>query len=159
MANQPSKADQEAASRLGYDVRTIRAYRKQGAPVDDPGAMAKWLLASKTRVPAAAMEKLKDFAGITDLGQAKIAKLIVDCERAQLKLDIERRNYVPIADVRRDMLRIGSAMRAEMTRLKGEAPNWHDRSAVEIERMVATFADQMCRNLNDEFNALYGADH
>lgn len=148
--------EKEAAASYKCDIRTIQRWKKAGAPIDNPGEMAKWL-GSRKEVPAGTADALKDFCGLKDLTSARLAKTIVECERLQHRLDVERGKYVLATQAMADSLRIQSAVRSELQKLLAEAPNWAGMTSVQIHAKAQAFLDSMCANMSDEYGSIYKA--
>lgn len=142
--------DAELAARYGVDPRRVRDYRAAGAPVDDIESMDRW------------MENLRkapkmDPTRLNSLADAKLAKLQKEVERLQIRIDSERKRLIPLDDVRSNMVRIASAMRAELLRFAGDVPNWEGLRASEMQVRVDAQVRSMCEQLSDQFSELYTA--
>lgn len=145
-----SKKQQEAtlAERYGVDERSIRNYKKLGAPLHDLEAMDEWI-AQKRTIPG------MDPARLNTLADAKLAKLQKEVERLQIRIDTERKRLIPLDDVRANMVRIASAMRSELLRFAGDVPNWEGLRASEMQVRIDAQVKSMCEQLSNQFSELY----
>lgn len=98
-----------------------------------------------------------DPARLNSLADAKLAKLQKEVERLQIRIDAERKRLIPLTDARANMVRIASAMRAELLRFAGDVPNWEGLRASEMQVRVDAQVRSMCEQLSDQFNELYKA--
>lgn len=142
--------DAELAARYGVDERRVRDYRAAGAPLDDIEAMDKWMEERRTAPPM-------DPTRLNSLADAKLAKLQKEVERLQIRIDSERKRLIPLDDVRANMVRIASAMRAELLRFAGDCPNWEGLKASEMQVRIDSQVRSMCEQLSDQFSELYTA--
>lgn len=138
--------ERELGQLYGCDERTIRNWRKEGAPLGDPVAMEEWLAARHT-TPAGSQPE--------GLAAAKLEKLVWEAKRVRLKYEREKRLVVPIDEVTRDHTRIANAIRARFNQLYADAPTWAGLEAYEIEQRVKTFGQETCQQFHDESSKLY----
>jgi DNA-binding transcriptional MerR regulator len=150
--SQPSKGGHEAelAARYGVDARSIRNYRAAGAPIDELEQMDAWVAAQRKAPPM-------DPSRLNSMADAKLAKLQKEIERLQIRIDSERKRLIPLDDVRANMVRIASAMRAELLRFAGDCPNWEGLKASEMQVRIDSQVRSMCEQLSDQFSELYTA--
>lgn len=107
-----AKSEKEYAKLYGCDVRSIRNYKAAGYPLDNPSKMAD-VLASQRSSPGGSP---------TSLAGAKLEKLILECKRLEFKLQVDRKEYVPIAEVIADGTAIGAAMASSLDKLRADLP-------------------------------------
>ncbi len=105
----------EYAAQYHVDARTVRRWMAKGYPLDDPQKMASALGAQKN-VP-------ESFRDCTDIQEAKLKKVILECERLHLRNQREAGELVPRDQVREDGLRIGSVLTAELAALLNDMPS------------------------------------
>lgn len=115
--------DEELGRRYKCDPRTIRNYRKEGAPLDDPEAMAEWL-AQRHSMPSGTAEALADYDSISDLGEAKVARLIIQCKRDAHKLAVEQRQVIPMAEAQTAIVKLCTAFETAWDLAIEQIPNW-----------------------------------
>lgn len=142
--------DAELAERYGVDERRVRDYRAAGAPIDDLEAMDRWMEERRKAPPM-------DPTRLNNLADAKLAKLQKEVERLQIRIDSERKRLIPLTDARSNMVRIASAMRAELLRFAGDVPNWEGLRASEMQVRVDAQVRSMCEQLSNQFSELYKA--
>src|SRR6187402_1569995 len=148
--NDPSgkyaKAEEQYASEYNLSTRTIRAYKKQGAPLDDPAAMEDFL---------AAKHHGKIEEDPADLAAAKLLKVVLECRRLAHRNSVEAGKYTANAEIDRDHERIGAATRAALLSLRGDAPKMEGLSAPEIDAFLAERIDKICGDLSSDLAGLY----
>lgn len=108
----PTKlTDDAAAKRYGVSERTVRRWRRDGAPLDDPKAMGEWL-AQRRQLPPGA---------VPGLAEAKLAEVEERVRRLRLANDQTEGRLVSRAWVCERIQR----MCAELTSLEHESLSNH----------------------------------
>lgn len=102
-----------AVYRVG--LSTVKGWAAKRYPLDDPKKMASVLGAQKN-VP----ESFRDCA---DIGEAKLKKVLLECERLHLRNQREAGELVSRDQVREDGLRIGATLTAELAALLNDMPS------------------------------------
>lgn len=93
--------------------------------------------------------------GTTGLRKAQTAKTATEAARAQLKLDKERGELVPIQDVRADLHLIISEIRQHfLTRAQALAPQLRGQKVTRIEALLREDAESFFANLRAEHEGL-----
>ena len=82
-------------------------------------------------------------------------KLRAQYLKEEFRLDAEKRRFIPVEEVQRDLMRIASAERAEDMRLVGDVGAWEGLSAAEMNRRARAWLDAKCANLSDQLSKLY----
>ena len=93
--------------------------------------------------------------GLEDKGTLERRKLRAQYLAAEFRLEVERRQYLPLAEVAADMTRIANATRAECLRLVSDAPTWEGLTAAEISARATEWMTSVCINLSDASSRLY----
>lgn len=101
------------AKAFGVSPRTIRTWQEKNYPLDDPHAMGKMLDAQKN-VPAGVEP--------TEFRKMRLRKVRLECEKLENALAIQKKEFVPAAQVYEDGLRIGALMSAELDGLLSDMP-------------------------------------
>ncbi len=134
------------AKAAGISTRTVNRYREQGVNVSDPAAL---------RAHADAQKHTPKALESGELRAAKLRKIDLECQRLALLVEIDRKRYIPVEDVIRDMTRIGAATRGELSAFLRELPGWAGMTPAEIESRAKAGFDTICRNLSNETAKLY----
>lgn len=142
-----------AAAQMGLKLSEVKKAKRNGAPGFvgsrvDKDALREWLDALP---PAPALED----GGLEDKETLERRKLRAQWLKEEFRLDVEKRKYIPVDEVRADMVRIASAQRAEDMRLVGDVGTWAGLSAVEMHERALAWFDEKCRALHDAFSSLY----
>ena len=135
------------ASEYGVSIRTIKRWQAKGYPLDDPAKLGE-LLGQQKSAPEGLLE-----GGPKNL---KDRKLLVECQRSELRLGIERGEVTPNIKIREDLTRIATATRAELMRLENDLPGTLaglDSAAIQIK--IREALDIVFRNLADATSHLY----
>ena len=103
------------AEQYRVDTRTVRRWMEKGYPLDDPKKMASVLGAQKNLPDS--------FRDCIDIKEAKLKKVLLECERLHLRNQREAGELVSRAEVREDGIRIGSVLTAELAALLNDMPS------------------------------------
>ena len=151
--SKPESADTlaAAAARLGVDITLLRSLRSSGSRAFDHGRVN--IDAVRAELDALPPPVVVD--GLEDKGTLERRKLRAQYLAAEFRLEVERRQYLPLAEVAADMTRIANATRAECLRLVSDAPTWEGLTAAEISARATEWMLSVCINLSDETSRLY----
>ncbi len=144
---------QQAASILGCDVALLKGAKRMGCTAFrannsvNIAQLREWLEKNET---GGLVEN------IASKQQLELRKLRLQCERYEEDLLVARRLNTPNAQIRADMLRIGTAVKAALLILRADAPTWEGLTATEIEARVTEAIDKICANLHDQTSSIYG---
>ncbi len=139
--------DRETAARMGADIRTVRAWRRRGAPMDDPDALKLWVEAQRSG-PINATPK--------DIHEAKLLKLQLECERLKRGNDEDAGNVVQKKVVAADARILASAVRSQINVLIGECPAWAGLKPHELQARAKDWGRVTEKAFHDKASALYG---
>lgn len=149
------KSDSKLAAKWGANVRTIRRWRKAGAPLSNAKAMAQWLTSRRHLPPgtsailfgqdAQAVSSIAAAAGCdpTERGAAKALHRLEEAERTTYRLlqaALKLGSAPAIKTARENWLAIGDQLRQydrQVERDRRDAGELVPRS--QVERYVATF--------------------
>lgn len=141
----------QAAAMLGCDASDLKRLKAGGSQAFKHG-----------RVNVAMVRKELDALPPAPVGDELETKDILERRklRAQYlkeehRLAVEQKRFLPVEDVRRDVLRIGAALRAELLRFIGDVPNWEGIAAAEMSQRAKKTFDTICASLSDETSKLY----
>ena len=143
--NGPS--DRELGRQYGVDGRTIRTWRKDLAPLNDPKAMLEWI-ASRHKGPIGSQP--------SSLTAAKLKKLELECERLAMGNEEAKGDLVPKKKVVADMRIIAAAMMALDNALIGECPAWAGLKPHELQKRAKEHVRRRAEQLYDKTSACYG---
>jgi len=141
------RSNKEIAAEIGCSVRTVLAYRKRGAPVENIDALKLWITAQRSG-------PIKDTA--KDIHDAKLEKLLLECERLRLGNDETKSNVIPKTTAAANMGMMAAAMKARLHMLIGECPAWAGLRPHEIQARAKEWYRQTCEALHDKASACYG---
>jgi hypothetical protein len=147
--NCPKTTDKDLAIKYRSDPRTIRRWRAEGAPLKDPGAMGDWLAQRRSLPPGTADAGVDVLGPGAKLQDAKIQKTILECKRLAHALAVEQGKFTANDQVYNDFTKAAAATRAELLRLKADAPTWSGLPEAEIERRLDAFINEACAHLSD----------
>ncbi len=141
MSKKPeTKTDAELARELNVNVRTIGRWRKAGYPLHDLEALKKKVAGQRT-----APESIEP----KTVTEAKLKKLLIDIEAAQLKLGVARGEFVTKAKHDEVLTRVGLRTRSACQRIVEEAPHWAGLQPEELSRRGKAIFNAICAELSD----------
>ena len=151
--SKPESADTlaAAAARLGVDITLLRSLRASGSRAFDHGRVN--IDAVRAELDALPPPVVVD--GLEDKGTLERRKLRAQYQAAEFRLEVERCQYLPLAEVAADMTRIANATRAECLRLLADAPTWEGLTASQISVKATAWMTSVCVNLSDQTSKLY----
>ncbi len=138
--------DKALAAELHCDIRTVQAYRRRGAPMDDLDALREWIAAQRTG-------PTKGTA--TEINDAKLEKLRLECERLRHGNDELKGNSIPKATAVSNMRAMVAAAMSLLNMLPGECPAWAGLKAHEIQARAKEFVKRYCQTMHDKTSSCY----
>jgi hypothetical protein len=81
-------------------------------------------------------------------------RLVIQIKRLNWAHDVERGQYTPNDELKRQGFAIASATRSELLRIKSDAPSWAGLSAPEIEVKAIALVDSIIKNLHDSLSKI-----
>lgn len=127
----PKTTNAQHARTYKVDRSTIHRWKRDGAPIHDPAAMADWLAARHHVAAAAAPE---------GIAASRAALLKWQAARARLLFEKERGLLIDVATVAADMRRIASAIQSRIGILIAECPAWEGLPAPDIQKRAKAWA-------------------
>lgn len=143
MTTTKTQTDKELATELNVSVRTIGRWRKLGYPLHDLNALRE-KIAGQHRGPESAEPE--------SITAAKLKKLLIDIETAQLKLNVARRQYVDREEMKALLARLSLRTKQACQRILTEPPNWAGLTPVELSRRGRSIFDAICAELSNPGN-------
>ncbi len=145
--------NQELADYYGISISTVKRDLKAGLPVRVP-ADYRAAKAGQQKRP----ESLEggDEADAAELPALKARKLRGECERIEFWLAVDQGQYLPVARVREDLLRIAGATRAAVMELESTLPPLLEGlAAPEMQVKIRERVDRILGELADRSSELY----
>lgn len=136
----------ELSKLTGISVSSLSRYRRAGIDVTDAKAVQAYV-AEQKHAPRASEPP--------DLRAARLRKLTLEADRIEHALNVQRGLYVAVAEVERDMSRIGAATLAAMQKMRGDVPNLAGRDESECAAWIDEKIERICSDLKSEMAALY----
>lgn len=99
----------------GRGRTTIEAWSKLDMPLDDEDYMREFMASQRSG---------KEGDEPADIKEAKLRKLVLECDRLQLKLDEERKALIPFATVDAWLSQIAAAVDSAFDSIIAEVPTW-----------------------------------
>lgn len=118
------------AKRYGCSDETVRTWEKEGAPIDKPRLLSKWLSGRKSG---------NDELEPSDLKAAKLSKIKAETESIKFRLKVAQGEYTPNDEVIRMASALASMIRAELLLLCSEAPTWQGLDAAAMQDKAKQF--------------------
>ncbi len=135
----------ELARRAGVCVRTLQSYARAGVNIASIRAIRRH---QRTLRHGGLMQGRADRGG--DLYRAKVALTKAKADRAEIEADNLRASLIDIADVKADLLRIGSTVKALLLRLESDLPPMlANREPPEMAEAIRARSDSLLSELSD----------
>lgn len=145
-----AKTSAQYAADYGVTQRTITNWRKKGWPLDDP---AKTNQLIQLNEPGDADQEISEAMSLAD---ARKKKLLLECERLQIKRDTERGELMLIADARDEVVKVSAAFNGAIDMLEGELPGLLEGlTATQIRNKLKPYAKQLRKLLHDPKSKLW----
>ena len=135
-----AKADTALAAKFGVTPRTVRTWRKAGAPLDDEARLHEWI---------AGQSRQKPDAEPASLAEARRQKICLDIRRGELELLTRRGELISLAEVADDFRRIGQIVCHAVRRIQAVAPLWEGLPAASIETAAKRIADEVVSTIHE----------
>jgi hypothetical protein len=139
--------DRDLATELHCDIRTVQAYRRRGAPMDDILALKEWIAAQRTG-------PTKGTA--TEINEAKLEKLRLEIRRLERDNAVADGNVIQKSTATAHMRTVAAAVQARLNTLPGESPAWAGLKPHEIQARAKEFVRETFAVLHDKTSACYG---
>lgn len=97
----------------GVSRSTIQRWQASGAPLDDPEGM-KAFVAKQRSTPASMVP--------ADLKEAQMKKVLLECDRLTFRINTDKGDYIPKAEVIADGIAIGNAFASALDKLRADLP-------------------------------------
>jgi phage terminase Nu1 subunit (DNA packaging protein) len=145
------------AAKFGVQKMAVTRWKRRGAPVNDPAALAQWILSQPNMQPVAVsaaraivggqvQTHTADEVEADNLTQAKLLKTKQEIANLRLKNQVLAGQFIHVDRVREDFLRIGGGWRTRLQGLPSRlAPLLVGQSAADIERMLRDEIDGLVR--------------
>lgn len=105
----------DMAKRMGLSTETISRYKRQGVDITSEDAIRAHQLTKRDR----GIARVKTTG---DLHAEKLRLIKAQADKAELEVRRIKRELVPVEEVRTDLLRIGSVVKALIVRLESDLP-------------------------------------
>lgn len=156
------KSEKEMAAEYGSDVRTVRRWKAAGAPLNSPEKMEVWI-ASRHRGPDPKEEGESDSpkgsGGImARIAQAKLDKVLLECQRLSFRNKVERKEYIATAEYRTAAIAAVAEFRAGLQALRGDAPSWAGLPPEDIDERARVRIDEAIECLRKKFLSIIPND-
>lgn len=141
MPFKPTKHGQliaKVAAKYKCSIETVRGWEKEGAPIDKPRLLSKWLDGRKSG---------NDELEPEDLKAAKLSKIKAETQRIKFRLKVEQGEYTPNDEVISAGAALGSLIRTELLLLCSEAPTWQGLDAAIIQDKAKAFVSAALERL------------
>lgn len=135
---------------LDCSISVLKAAKKGGAP----GFRANNSVCISELRPWME-EHGSDYENVNDKNALECRRIALQCEKLEFQNEVERGNYTHNDLIREQGIRIGTATRAALQRLRVDAPTWSGLSASEIESRVSQLIEGICKDLYDSTSKLY----
>jgi hypothetical protein len=140
-------SDAALGKQYGVDGRTIRTWRKEGAPLDDPVAMVDWMAAKRNEPPGKTAS--------AKMHEAKLEKLRLEIERLKRGNDEAAGELIAKTKAVSNMEMVVAAAKSLLNMLPGECPSWAGLKPHEIQARAKEFVKRYCQAMNDKMSSCY----
>ncbi len=141
-------SDAVLGKQYGVDGRTIRTWRKEGAPLDDPAAMVDWMAAKRNEPPGKTAS--------AKMHEAKLEKLRLECERLKRGNDELAGDLLQKKQVIADARILAAAVESQINSLISECPAWAGLKPHELQARAKEWGRQTHLIFHDKTSKLYG---
>lgn len=139
----PKETIAQLAKRYGITARHLARLKKAGVDIHDERAVYDF-------------RNQHGRPDSVDYAAERAAKTRAERQLVEHKLDVLRRNHVPVSEVREDLLRIGSAIKAQMLRLEVDLPPvLEGLTAAQMQARIREKADLILSLWSDATSEIY----